>query len=612
MATRSPSFALRSRHALTRTLLLCAAMTSVMACSEAVEIKPFAQTPPPQVDSTVGIRFVQLFSPGSKPQLAIDPLAPGFEQVVRLNVTVRPDHLPGGALSAELPIEVLARVAVVSVDGEKVAFSQTIESISGAPHDVLKAAIGTMTHNLIVDPGAARQAVAQEDAEPLSDAAKLLHEWLRQSALFFPTEAVGEGAIWDIELPISDAIIDGWSALATLSKSSAKNAETQIAFRPYDPNFSLILDPGTEPRSPLRYQFTEGSVQEIVAETTFNTQFGTNSSLELPTLQIRLRASVHKVDGENATLRYEILSAELAASKDDKTPQQAQRSINPALETLVGLTLEGVFSQRGELVRALAPTPGDPLLVSTQKLSGSLDGVAPFAQFIANAPAASSLPAESTKIIEALEAAGVAPSPQAIKTLSETLQANTIGLQPLLDLIDQSPESKALPPKTQAFLTSLRALVASSMGKRLSAETLKFIENLQMNLQGATALLPEQPLGLGAKWLVRTPLRSSALQIRRTATYNLTQRDGDTALISFEARQTAPSQLLERKGIRNQDVTMQLDGFSAKESGNFTFNFKEISPLLENTLRLNLQLTPVGSDQSIYSSSEIQVRLRTP
>jgi hypothetical protein len=84
----------------------------------------------------------------------------------------------------------------------------------------------------------------------------------------------------------------------------------------------------------------------------------------------------------------------------------------------------------------------------------------------------------------------------------------------------------------------------------VSAETRAQFEQFGSQVGGLSmAPLPEQPVGLGARWRVVTDMDSNGVHVKQSTTYMLRERDDDQVVLTYTAKQTVPKQQIDLPGL---------------------------------------------------------------
>ena len=111
-------------------------------------------------------------------------------------------------------------------------------------------------------------------------------------------------------------------------------------------------------------------------------------------------------------------------------------------------------------------------------------------------------------------------------------------------------------------------LVGDNRGRVLNAKVeapddlnpflVQMLDSLSQSMKQVSAPLPEEPIGLGARWSITGSVTASGLTLEQTATYELVERDGDRFTVNMDVEQTAEPQTLGTSA-----VVIELTDYSA-------------------------------------------------
>jgi hypothetical protein len=82
-----------------------------------------------------------------------------------------------------------------------------------------------------------------------------------------------------------------------------------------------------------------------------------------------------------------------------------------------------------------------------------------------------------------------------------------------------------------------------------SPQAVQAIEQMKESFSRFSAPLPEEPVGAGAKWEVKMPLKSQGMMIEQTATYQLVSIDGERLTTKSTMTQSATNQKIENPAM---------------------------------------------------------------
>jgi hypothetical protein len=103
------------------------------------------------------------------------------------------------------------------------------------------------------------------------------------------------------------------------------------------------------------------------------------------------------------------------------------------------------------------------------------------------------------------------------------------------------------------------------------------IDQMKEIMATLTTPLPEEAIGLGAKWEARTKVKSQGMSIDQTTTYQLVSMEGERATVKSALAQQATNQKIENPAMPGLKVDMtKMEG---KGSGNIVCDFAQLLPV---------------------------------
>src|SRR5262249_10525552 len=82
------------------------------------------------------------------------------------------------------------------------------------------------------------------------------------------------------------------------------------------------------------------------------------------------------------------------------------------------------------------------------------------------------------------------------------------------------------------------------------------MDQMRDSLSNMDAPLPEEAVGVGAKWEVKKPVHSQGMTLEQTADYQLVSLEGDLVNVSFTANQSAENQKIQSPGMGGAQVNL--------------------------------------------------------
>jgi hypothetical protein len=102
----------------------------------------------------------------------------------------------------------------------------------------------------------------------------------------------------------------------------------------------------------------------------------------------------------------------------------------------------------------------------------------------------------------------------------------------------------------------------------------QFVEQLRDQLRNITIPLPEEAVGVGARWRATTPLTLNGIRVRNVFEYRLKSRTGTTLELDVRGTQTARRQTVESDG-----ATVRVKSFKTTFRGATTMDLTRLLPV---------------------------------
>ena len=133
----------------------------------------------------------------------------------------------------------------------------------------------------------------------------------------------------------------------------------------------------------------------------------------------------------------------------------------------------------------------------------------------------------------------------------------------------------------------------------------QMLDSLSQSMKQVSAPLPEEAVGIGARWSITGAITTGGLTFDQTATYELVERTGDRFTVAVTVEQTA-----EPQSIGESALSVQITDYSATGNGNMVMDLAypiPVSGLID--LISTTQLKPPHLDQTITSRAEVRMEL---
>jgi len=129
-------------------------------------------------------------------------------------------------------------------------------------------------------------------------------------------------------------------------------------------------------------------------------------------------------------------------------------------------------------------------------------------------------------------------------------------------------------------------------GSPKSAAVQQLVETTNEALREMAAPLPEEPVGVGAKWELR--LKDEGVQ---TMTYTLKELAPNRATVTVDGHATEPPRTLPAPQGAPPDLRVQVDKHESKGGGSMTFPLDRMAPTISLEFSTNIQGTIHRGDQ---------------
>jgi hypothetical protein len=142
------------------------------------------------------------------------------------------------------------------------------------------------------------------------------------------------------------------------------------------------------------------------------------------------------------------------------------------------------------------------------------------------------------------------------------------------------------------------------MPSGLTPQLAQVADQIKEGYATAAQPLPEEPVGLGAKWEVKIPTKSGGISMLQTLTCELASLEGDKAVVKINYVQTAPNQKVQNPAMPT--VKMDLTHFNGSGSGESMLDLSKALPTQSTTDgQLDMTMTTGAGAQK----QEITVKL---
>jgi hypothetical protein len=190
----------------------------------------------------------------------------------------------------------------------------------------------------------------------------------------------------------------------------------------------------------------------------------------------------------------------------------------------------------------------------------------------------------------------------------------------VVESVDVAKDSSTNPELRQALERDLPALAGLSgeaettaRGRTLhvslvvppnvNEQVKSMLEQTQRSIRELTVPFPAEPVGRGARWRVTNALHMNGMSVKRTASFVLSQTDGDQGALDVAVVLTAPPQdVKDPKG-----ASIHLDSLNGKGQGSVRYDLGRLVPTSDMEIVVDAAMTvdADGTQQPVTVSTKI-------
>ena len=126
------------------------------------------------------------------------------------------------------------------------------------------------------------------------------------------------------------------------------------------------------------------------------------------------------------------------------------------------------------------------------------------------------------------------------------------------------------------------------------------------------APLPEEAVGVGARWEVKTPIKAQGMTMEQTSTYELTALEGDRFTTKSTVAQRAANQTIQHPALAG--MKMNVTKMTGKGTGQSTFNLNKLLPTVGtgNVLsEVSMTMNMGGQKQAMTMKTDINLKFES-
>lgn len=138
------------------------------------------------------------------------------------------------------------------------------------------------------------------------------------------------------------------------------------------------------------------------------------------------------------------------------------------------------------------------------------------------------------------------------------------------------------------------------------------LDQMKENMLNTGSPLPGEPVGAGAKWEVKMPVKSSGMTLNQTTDYQLVSDDGDHLSTTFTQTQSAANQKMQNPAMGA--AQMNVIQLTSTSSGNVTSDLSKLMPLqatIDSHMEMNSEITAGGKTQPMDMKMGINISIQS-
>lgn len=138
--------------------------------------------------------------------------------------------------------------------------------------------------------------------------------------------------------------------------------------------------------------------------------------------------------------------------------------------------------------------------------------------------------------------------------------------------------------------------------KSVSAKVRDEMRATEQAFDQMMALLPDVPVGKGARWRVEQTVRQGGIRLNTVSTYEVLEVSESGAKVHADIELDAPAQTIEQNGIK-----VRLDHMTGSGGFDTTVDFARLVDRVEGRLNMDMEMSAMGQSISLDMGMGIQI-----
>jgi hypothetical protein len=138
--------------------------------------------------------------------------------------------------------------------------------------------------------------------------------------------------------------------------------------------------------------------------------------------------------------------------------------------------------------------------------------------------------------------------------------------------------------------------------KSVSASVREQMKQTEQMVDQMTTILPDVPVGVGARWRVEQTVQQQGMKVNLIATYEVLEVSQGGAKIKSDIEMSAPEQTIEQNGVKVKLETMNGAGTATS-----TLDFKKMVESVEADLKMDMRMSAMGQVVTADMGMQMQI-----
>ena len=193
---------------------------------------------------------------------------------------------------------------------------------------------------------------------------------------------------------------------------------------------------------------------------------------------------------------------------------------------------------------------------------------------------------------------------------------------PKVEIIDESDEPSPVKAMMETMLKSIEGLTGSAtvssrgftkkseitLPPNAEPQIKAMMDSMKESMNRMSSPLPEEPVGVGAKWSVTQLIESNGMKMKQTSLHTLKEIKGKTFEIAIELTQSADAQEIKTPGAPG--TTTKLLSLESTGEGKMQFESSVLFPISSVKSDSKMGMEMVAAGQTIPMQIEMSMEMK--